>query len=134
MRNKIAIYVLLPFILFGSCKTKKLTLADPRESIESAIIDCISLLENKEYEALLSKYVYPDDLEKILKDKSMDELIKSFSKGKAERLLKALKFAKTQEIEYKENNTVGVIQLGEGFKGPDEIVFIKKDKLWYIGD
>jgi hypothetical protein len=107
---------------------------NPQSKIETLITDCISLLENKEYKTLITKYADPEDLKDILKDKSLDELVKKFAENKAERMLKALKIAKEKEIEYQENSTIGIIKLGEVESGPDHFTFKKIDGLWYIAD
>ncbi len=107
---------------------------NPQVKIETSINDCISLLENKDYKTLITKYADPEDLKDMLKDKSLDELVEKFAEKKAERLLKALKTAKEKEIEYQENGTIGVIKLGEVESGPDHFTFKKVDGLWYIAD
>jgi hypothetical protein len=108
--------------------------ANPQAKIETSIIDCISLLENKEYQTVITRYADPEDLKAMLKDKSMDELVAKFAEKKAERMLKALKTAKEKEIEYEENGTIGVIKLGEVESGPDHFTFKNLDGLWYIAD
>jgi len=116
------------------CKTKKLTLVNPQENIESAIVDCINLLEKKQHEELLSKYIYPDVKEEILKNQTMEELVDGFKGKKADRLLNAFKIARNKEIKYIKEGSVGIIELGEQVSGPDEIEFMKKGSLWYIAD
>ena len=125
---------LITIVFLSACKTKKLTLANPQESIESAIVNCINLLEKESYTELLSKYIYPDTKEEILKNQTIEELTKNFKEKKANRLLRALKVAQTKKIEYKKEGTVGVIMLGVDFDGPKELEFMKKGKLWYIAD
>lgn len=121
-------------MLLSACKTKKFTLANPQGNIESAINDCINLLEKQKYTELLSKYIYPDVKEEILKNQTMEELAEGFKGKKATRLLTALKIAKTKEIKYIKEGEVGVIKLDEDFDGPKIIEFMKKDNLWYIAD
>ncbi len=125
---------ILILVLFSACKTKKLTLANPQASIESAIVDCINLLEKERYTELLSKYIYPDAKEEILKNQTMEDLAKGFKGKKAERLLAALKIAQTKEIEYKKEGILAIIKMDENFKGPKKLEFMKKGKLWYIAD
>jgi len=129
-----AIGFLMCLLFFTSCKTKKLTIVNPQENIESAIIDCINLLEQKKHAELLSKYIYPDAKKEILENQTMEELTEGFKGKKADRLLKTLKAAQKVEIEYIKEGTVGIIKLGEDFEGPDKIEFMKKDNLWYIAD
>ena len=47
----------------------------------------IKLLEAKKYEAFLNRYPVPAEREKMLKQRSLEEMARSFSKRHAERLL-----------------------------------------------
>jgi hypothetical protein len=134
MKKHLLIYVLLIFVILSGCKTKKLTIVNPQESIETAIIDCINLLEKEKYTELLSKYIHPDVREDVLKHQTMEELAENFKGKKADRLLKALKIAQNMDVEYDKEGTLGVIKLGEDFEGPKELEFMKKGQLWYIAD
>lgn len=133
MKHRIYFFILIA-ILLTACKTKKLTLANPQESIESAIVDCIHLLENKKYAELLSKYIYPDVKAEILENQTMEKLVEGFKGKKADRLLAALKIAQNKDIDYLKEGGLGVIKLGGDFDGPKKLEFMKKDKLWYIAD
>ncbi|NJO92011.1 MAG: hypothetical protein HC831_25830 [Chloroflexia bacterium] len=100
MKKYLLIFALLIFVVFSGCKTKKLTIVNPQESIETAIIDCIDLLEKQNYTELLSKYIHPDVRKDVMKHQTMEELAENFKGEKAERFLKALKIAQTKKIEY----------------------------------
>ena len=128
------VFVLIGGLFLSACKTKKLTLVNPQEKIESAIVDCINLLEKSKHEELLSKYIYPDVKKEILENQTMEELAEGFKGKKADRLLRALKIAQNKEVEYIKEGDVGIIRLGKGFDGPEEIEFMKKGNLWYIAD
>jgi len=133
MFKKLLISILLLIFIIG-CKAQMGTTANPQATIKTAIDDCIQLLESKDYKTMLSKYVSKDDLEKILKDQTMDEFVSSFSERKADKMLNALKIAKEKKIEYKDHDSVGVIKLDKVESGPNEFVFIKIGDLWYISD
>lgn len=133
MKN-LTIIAICVLIFAGSCKTKKLTLFNPQSTVESSIDNCINLLEEKKYEELLSKYIYPDVKEEILKEQTIEKLANSFAKSKAKRLLKAMNVAKDKKVEYKKNGTVATIDLGSEVKGVKKIEFMKKEGLWYIAD
>jgi hypothetical protein len=128
------LFSILGFIFIMNCKAQITTVKDPQTSIETSIEACISLLENKEYKTMLEKYVSLDDMEKILKEHTIDEFVLSFAEKKADRMLNALKLAKGKKIEYEENGTVGIIKFEKVESGPNEFIFIKIGELWYITD
>jgi hypothetical protein len=131
--HKLLLTCIIAFI-FEINATSQSNSANPQKSIDTAIDDCIRLLENKEYSVVLKKYVVPEDLEKILTDMSFEKLEENFAGDKAESLLNALKTAKGKRIEYNEDESVCTIYLGKVESGPDKIIFKKSDDLWYIAD
>ncbi len=133
MKFKIIVLFSL-FVSISACKTQKQTIVDPRENLVSAINDAIHLLENKEYQSFIEKYALPEDLEKILKKESMDELVEGFSKGKAEKVLEALKFASELDPKYDETKTKATFSKAEVGGLSKDIVFKKVDKYWYIAN
>jgi len=122
------------FLSFSACKTKKQTIVDPRENLISAITDAIFLLENKKYQSFIEKYALPEDLEKILKKESMDELVENFSKGKAQKVLNALKLAKELTPKFEENGSKAIFLKNDVGGMSKDMVFKKVDKLWYIAN
>jgi hypothetical protein len=133
MTEKLLISILLLILIIG-CKAQNTKVKDPQSTIETSIDDCISLLEKKEYKTIFEKYIYPEDLKKILQDMTIDKLTLSFAEKKADRMLKGLKIARNKKIEYKENGSVGIIDLGEVESGPKDFVFRKVKDLWYISN
>jgi len=76
----------------------------------------------------------PEDLEKILKRESMDELVESFSDGKAEKVLNALKLASELEPKYDESGNKAIFSKGDVGGMSKDMVFRKVDKYWYIAN
>ncbi|RLD80914.1 MAG: hypothetical protein DRJ10_06820 [Bacteroidetes bacterium] len=133
MKFKIIVLFSL-FVSFSACKTQKQTIVNPRENLVSAISDAIQLLENKNYQSFIEKYAMPEDLEKILKRESMDELVESFSDGKAEKVLNALKLASELEPKYDESGNKAIFSKGDVGGMSKDMVFRKVDKYWYIAN
>ncbi len=132
---KLNIIVILSLIIgFSACKTKKMTIVDPREDLISAITDAIHLLENKETQTFIEKYALPEDLEKILKKKSMSELVEDFSKGKGEKVLIALRLAKKLKPMYSESGNKASFLKSEVGGLSKDLVFTKFDNLWYLAN
>ena len=129
------IIILLALLLsFSACKTKKQTIVNPRENVISAITDAIFLLENKEYQAFIEKYAAPEDLEKILNKKSIDELVKDFAEGKAEKVLNVLKLASKLEPKYDKSGNKATFSKNEVGGMSKDMVFKKVEKFWYIAN
>ncbi len=133
MKFKIIVLFSL-FVSFSACKTQKQTIVNPRENLVSAISDAIQLLENKNYQSFIEKYAMPEDLEKILKRESMDELVESFSDGKAEKVLKALKLASELEPKYDESGNKATFSKNDVGGMSKDMVFKKVEKFWYIAN
>ena len=133
MKFKIIVLFSL-FVSFSACKTQKQTIVAPRENLVSAISDAIQLLENKNYQSFIEKYAMPEDLEKILKRESMDELVESFSDGKAEKVLNALKLASELEPKYDESANKATFSKNDVGGMSKDMVFRKVDKYWYIAN
>ena len=126
--------LLVVLVGFSACKTKKLTIVDPRENLTSAINDAIHLLENKEYQSFIEKYAMPEDLEKILNKESMDDLVKGFADGKAEKVLNALKLARELNPEYDESGNKATFLKDDVGGMSKDMVFKKVDKFWCIAN
>jgi hypothetical protein len=128
-------------ILFGSfCFLLSLnTLADekkpdPREKVETALAEAIRLLEAKDYTTVIKNFAPPEVLEKMTKEKSLEEVAKGFGEGKGPRLLKVLKA--TKDVKPKLNNAgdKATFELPEEVNSKKSVSFIKVGKYWYITD
>ncbi|RLD81345.1 MAG: hypothetical protein DRJ07_09370 [Bacteroidetes bacterium] len=132
--NLKVILLIMVLVGFSACKTQKQTIVDPRENLKSAVTDAISLLEKEEYKPFFEKYILPKNLEMVLTMKTMDEIIESFSKKKATRLLDALKLAKEATPKYDESGNQATFAK-EDIEGLSKtIIFEKVDKYWYIAN
>jgi hypothetical protein len=105
---------------------------DPREKVDTAIAEAIRLLEAKDYAGLLKNFVPPDDLKMMTATVTIDEAGKRFGEGKAPRLLKALKEAKTVKPTMDGSGNKATFTFKESIDGKKDIVFAKIGKYWYI--
>ena len=104
---------------------------DPRENVDTAIVAAIHLLESKDYKTFLLQFVPPDQVKlRGGTPEAMDAWVELFS-SRADRVLAALKYARTQTPTYDEAKTTATYPLnGEG--GQDSLNMIKIGRFWYI--
>lgn len=105
---------------------------DPREKLTTAIPEAIKLLEKKEFETFLKKFIPPDDLKKITEKTPLPEMAKGFGERKAPRLLKILQAVEGSEPTIDDDGQTAVYELQEPVEGKKDISFIKVGKLWYL--
>ena len=105
---------------------------DPRERLETAIPEAIRLIEAKELVALVKNFVAPEDLKKITRDSTIEEVAKKFEGKKADRLREALLAAKEVEPTFDETGTTATYRFKMPVDGRTTITFTKVGKLWYI--
>lgn len=108
------------------------TQPDPRLKIATAIEDGIRLLEANEHKQFIETYAHPDDLKKILDDKSIDELVKQFKGRNADQLLKVLQLIRRKMPKTSEDGEKAVFKLDGDVLPSKEIRFEKSGGLWYI--
>lgn len=105
---------------------------DPRETLETARVEMIRLLEAEDYKGLIETFAHPEDLKKILDKRSIDEVAKNFKEnGKGAKLLKALKSIEGKQPEINETGDVARFKVDENAPGGG-ITFAKFEGLWYI--
>jgi hypothetical protein len=105
---------------------------DPRENLDTTIAELTRLLEKKDYETLLRKFVAPRDLEQITTKLPFPDFAKSFGENKAETLLKVLAAVKDKSPTLSDDKAVATFEFKEAINGKRDIKFQKVDKLWYI--
>jgi hypothetical protein len=113
--------------------TTTVTAADAPVDLTKAVAVGIELLEDEQYEKFITTYMRPAELKKLLESKTMDELVRKFSKNKANRLVAVLKQTQSLEPEVSESGETATFLI----KLPDRavkkpLVFEKIDKLWRL--
>jgi len=98
--------------------------------LTKTIDEAIALLEAKSYKPLLERLVSPKDKEKM-KEEGFDKIAEKFAGEKAEFLLKALKFVKTQTPAISDNATLATYSLKE-INSDRPLVLQKVEGTWYL--
>lgn len=109
------------------------------EDLGQAILQGIAMLEAKEYEKFLERYVPPADKARMLEysappgrpAKSMKEIAQEFGKENGERLLAVLKFVKDQKPEFSEEGAKANFTPP---KAVHKVEFKKVDGKWYVSN
>lgn len=105
---------------------------DPRENLDTTIAEMTRLLEKKDYETLLRKFVAPRDLEQITTKLPFPDFAKSFGENKTATLLKVLAAVKETTPTLSDDKSLATFKLKEEIDGKRDIKFQKVDKFWYI--
>ena len=107
---------------------------DPREELKTAIPAAIELLENKEYESFIKRFVPPIDLERILKKVTIEDFAKKFGERKSDLLLKVLNIIKDAKPKLDPDGEKATFALKEPIGGKQSMTFLKVGKYWYLGN
>ena len=107
---------------------------DPREKLETIIPLGIKQLEAKDYVKFLKTFVNPEDFEQITKNVSAEEFAKRFGEDKSAGVLKVLKSIKDAKPTLDKDGKEATFDIKKEDQVNDKptIVFVKKDKFWYI--
>ncbi len=98
------------------------------QEVKAVIDSMLTLLEKAEYTALLLRYVYPPELERILSDgMTVEALAERFREEKAEKLQSALKAIRKQKPSWNSDYTRATFEQ----KGKD-VVFTRYNNQWYL--
>ena len=65
--------------------------SQPQAALATAIPHALALIESKQYEKFIRQYAVPSQLKKVLKQKTLDEIVRGFAKDHAARILLILK-------------------------------------------
>ena len=117
-------------VLTGAAQDDK---PDPREKLETAVVEAIRLLEAKETLTFLKQFVHPDDLNKVIEGgKTLEKLAEQFSAKKSSRLVAFLKEIRDKQPELSEDGNQAVFKVETKTAPGGKVVFQKSGKLWYI--
>jgi len=92
----------------------------------------IKLLEAKKYEAFLQRYPVPAEREKMLKERSLEEMARSFSKRHADRLLAIFRQIEGEVPTFSEDGQHADYKVNLENFSRDRVVFEKLDGHWYL--
>ena len=92
----------------------------------------IKLLEAEKYEAFLQRYPVPEERAKMLKQRSLEEMARSFSKRHAERLLTIFRQIEGEVPTFSEDGQRADYKVNLENFSRDRLVFEKIDGHWYL--
>ena len=106
--------------------------AETPPSLESTIAEGITLLEEKKYEAFLSRFPLPKELAQMRKNRSIEELARTFAKEHAVRLLGMLQQIKTTEPQLSDEGRRAEYAVQWKNFSKNKLVFLKISDRWYL--
>ena len=65
--------------------------SQPQVALATAIPHALALIESKQYKKFIRQYAVPSQLQKVLKQKTLDEIVRGFAKDHAARIILILK-------------------------------------------
>ncbi|HCD00281.1 MAG TPA: hypothetical protein DER64_07100, partial [Planctomycetaceae bacterium] len=107
---------------------------DPRTGLRTVVSEVIHLLEKKDHATVLKRVVPPEQLQRILKKRTFEQLAEEFSTTKAARLLTVLRLIKDARPRLDATGRVATFTLVEPVGGKKSIVLRKSGRFWYIAN
>ena len=107
----------------------------PREHPDTAIAEAIRLLEAKDYKTFVSQFVPPDQLKaRAGSPEAFNTFVERFAE-RADRLLAAFKYIRTQKPTYDQAKTTATFQLdGQADAPSTSLTFVKIGQYWYLAN
>lgn len=130
LRNVLTVFT-LTLVAIGTALAAD-SKADPREKVDTAVLEGIRLLEAKDYVKFLKEFVAPDDFKNLTAKGTLEEFAKKFGENKGPRLLQVLKSIKDSKPTLDKDEKTATYEMKESIGGKKEIKFKKIDKYWYI--
>lgn len=106
--------------------------ANPQAALSTAIPHALTLIEGKQYEKFIRQYAVPAELKKILKQKTMDELVRGFAKDHAEKITLILNRIGSEKPHFSANGTVAEYPVEIKNFSQKKLVFEKISGRWYL--
>mgnify|MGYP006100860509 FL=1 len=106
--------------------------ADEVQTLPATIAEGITLLEEKKYEAFLGRFPVPEELDRMRKNRSMEELARTFSKQHAPRLLGMLRQIQSKEPQLSDEGQRAEYRVDWKNFSQNKLVFLKISGRWYL--
>ena len=106
--------------------------ADEVQTLPATIAEGIALLEEKKYEAFLSRFPVPEELARMRKNRSVEELARTFSKQHAARLLSMLRQIQSKEPQLSDEGRRAEYGVDLKNFSQNKLVFLKISDRWYL--
>ncbi len=132
MSHVVLIATLSASALYASPKT-----TNPREHLRTAIPEAIRLLEDRDYEQLVDRFVHPDDADRIVTRRDLARVLRPLGPGnKAEHMITILRSIKDTHPKYSKDGNLATFEIpwhglarGSSIR---EMQFRKSGKNWYM--
>ena len=121
------ILILLPLASDGQAAE-----ISPRTELQSAIPYALDLLAKENYEQFILEFARPDELQKKLEVKAIDELVRMFAKDSAGHVQTVLESIRDAEPKMNEEGNVATYGVDVINFSRTEIVFERVESFWYI--
>ena len=106
--------------------------AQTPSGLEATIAEGITLLEEKKYEAFLSRFPTPQELAQMRKNRSLEELARTFAKEHAARLLGMLQQIKAQTPQMFDQGRRAEFSVEWKNFSKKKLVFLKINDRWHL--
>lgn len=106
--------------------------SQPQTALATAIPHALALIESKQYEKFIRQYAVPSQLKKVLKQKTLDEIVRGFAKDHAARILLILKQIQEKQPSINTAGTVAEYPTDVKNFSRKKVVFEKIGGLWYL--
>lgn len=106
--------------------------AETPSSLKATIAEGITLLEEKKYEAFLSRFPVPEELAQMRKNRSLEELARTFAKEHAARLLGMLQQIKAQTPQMFDEGRRAEFAVQWKSFSKKKLVFLKINDRWHL--
>lgn len=107
-----------------------------KDELSDVIEEATRMLEAREYEEFLRRFISPEDKTKILQNTTLEKMAVEFGDEKANRLLRTLKKAKGRQPEYVSETSEATFRfdsdVGADTQGLRPLTFKKVNGAWYI--
>ena len=106
--------------------------ANPQADLATAIPHALALIQADEFENFIRHYAVPDELQKILKQKTLEELVRSFAKDHAARIALLLEEIQDKQPKLSSDGNVAEYPIHLKNFSRKQLVFEKINGLWYL--
>ena len=122
----------LALLLFAAPEAEPPPNANPRTELNTAIPYALQLVKQEKYEQFINEFAPPDELQKVLAARKIDDLVRSFSKEKATQIVAVLTSLQDAQPRLDESGTVAEYVVSVPNFPKKKVVFEKIGDHWYI--
>ncbi|HJN65962.1 MAG: hypothetical protein QF408_00295 [Pirellulales bacterium] len=106
--------------------------ANPQADLATAIPHALALIQADEFENFIRHYAVPKELEKILGQKTLEELVRGFAKDHAARVALLLEEIQDKQPKLSADGNIAQYPIDLKNFSRKQLVFEKIGGLWYL--